>query len=354
MYLLHLSYHILVCSTTGNGDAPENADAYWRALKSRSLPKNHLEGVPFAVLGLGDTNYDKFCQMGKMIDKRFAELGGTRFVEMHAACESTNLEIMVEAFKKKCMENLGALVDQWKAAAIAANSDAPGPCNSAADAELAAALGSQCSVDVNAGSECPAADPADTTSPRTKTLQACVPQNVLLPIEICKLLGINDDVTSAPAANLLPSSNAFGSSNRVEVLSTSDAASPKETAAPPLPASSSHTATERWTVDDPFQAQILGARRLTKNVPTERLDAAEGTWGVEKNVIELKINIDGSGLEYHPGDSIAICCPNPHELVELAVSRVVAASNNALSPTSLLRRVESNTTLTIVDLCKYK
>jgi sulfite reductase alpha subunit-like flavoprotein len=317
------------------------------------LPKNHLEGVPFAVLGLGDTNYDKFCQMGKMIDKRFAELGGSRFVEMHAACESTNLESTVESFKKKCMENLSTLVAQWRAAVSAATIDpssSSGP--SITETDLASELGEKCSVDANAQSG--AAVSEEDATPRSKMLRACVPRNVLLPTEICKLLEIKDDITAAPASNLLPSSNAFGSSNRVEVLSAPDAPN-KETALQAIPiASSSASSSERWTVDEPFSALVVGARRLTRNVPQEQLDAWDRTWGIEKNVIELKISIDGSGIEYHPGDSIAICCPNPPELVELVVDRIVSASNNALSVTSLLRRVESNTTLTLLDLCKYK
>ncbi|CAN0356003.1 unnamed protein product, partial [Hapterophycus canaliculatus] len=49
-----------VVSTTGNGDAPENSERFWRFIKRRAHPKDLLEGLPFSVLGLGDTNYDKF------------------------------------------------------------------------------------------------------------------------------------------------------------------------------------------------------------------------------------------------------------------------------------------------------
>lgn len=89
---------IMVCSTTGNGDAPESANHFWRKLKNRALPKDLLHGIQYAVLGLGDTNYDKFCQMGKNLDRRFEELRGTRIIDLHCADEATGLEETVDEF----------------------------------------------------------------------------------------------------------------------------------------------------------------------------------------------------------------------------------------------------------------
>lgn len=51
---------IIVCSTTGNGDPPDNAGKFWRWVRRRSQPKDLLKGMKYTVLGLGDTNYDKF------------------------------------------------------------------------------------------------------------------------------------------------------------------------------------------------------------------------------------------------------------------------------------------------------
>jgi len=92
---------IVVCSTYGNGDAPETANHFWRKIKNRNLPTDLFKNIRYAVMGLGDTNYDKFCNMGKNLDKRFKELGGERVIELHCADEATNMESTVDSFIEK-------------------------------------------------------------------------------------------------------------------------------------------------------------------------------------------------------------------------------------------------------------
>ena len=67
-------------------------------VKLRSAAKDLFAGAIYSVLGLGDTNYDKFCYMGKQIDKRILELGAQRCLDIHCADEATNMEEIIEAW----------------------------------------------------------------------------------------------------------------------------------------------------------------------------------------------------------------------------------------------------------------
>jgi sulfite reductase (NADPH) flavoprotein alpha-component len=67
---------VIVASTYGEGDMPDNAELFWEALSAETAPR--LEEMNFAVLALGDTGYDGFCQAGKLIDMRLEQLGAKR------------------------------------------------------------------------------------------------------------------------------------------------------------------------------------------------------------------------------------------------------------------------------------
>ena len=70
---------LIICSTWGEGDMPDNAEELWQQASTDSAPK--LPDVHFTVLALGDTSYEFFCESGKDWDQRFEELGATRLVE---------------------------------------------------------------------------------------------------------------------------------------------------------------------------------------------------------------------------------------------------------------------------------
>ncbi len=73
---------VLVASTTGQGDPPDNMRPFWSFLLRKSLPPDSLAGASFAVFGLGDSGYAKYNVVAKRLDARLAGLGGARIVDL--------------------------------------------------------------------------------------------------------------------------------------------------------------------------------------------------------------------------------------------------------------------------------
>lgn len=101
---------LVICSTTGNGEHPENACRFWRKIKRREIKKDTLMGVKFAVLALGDTNYDKFCHAGKQINERFLSLSATPLLQLQCVDEVGGLEEPVEKWIGEIKEVLTKLM----------------------------------------------------------------------------------------------------------------------------------------------------------------------------------------------------------------------------------------------------
>ena len=96
---------VIVTSTQGEGEPPEESVALHKYLMSKKAPK--LDGTEFAVFGLGDTSYEFFSKAGKDFDARLAELGATRLldrvdadVDYTAAAEAWRKQI-VATFKER-------------------------------------------------------------------------------------------------------------------------------------------------------------------------------------------------------------------------------------------------------------
>jgi len=74
-----MDYLLLITSTYGEGEMPDNAQLLWEAACSTGLP--NLEHLHYSVLALGDTGYDLFCQAGKDWDEKLVAHGAIRLYE---------------------------------------------------------------------------------------------------------------------------------------------------------------------------------------------------------------------------------------------------------------------------------
>jgi len=67
---------LVVTSTFGDGEPPDNAKAFWDFINSTAAPK--LAQTRFSICAIGDSNYPKFCGFGKDLDLRLESLGAQR------------------------------------------------------------------------------------------------------------------------------------------------------------------------------------------------------------------------------------------------------------------------------------
>ena len=67
---------LVITSTYGDGDPPDNAKPFWERIRNGTAPT--VAELQYAVLALGDSSYPKFCAFGKAVDERLEAMGGKR------------------------------------------------------------------------------------------------------------------------------------------------------------------------------------------------------------------------------------------------------------------------------------
>lgn len=93
---------IFVCSSTGNGDMPENGEKFFRFLRRMTnlVPEGQkstsMKHVYYCMLGLGSSDYSKYQAVPRFIVQKLAILGANTFYYNGEADDGTSLELVVE------------------------------------------------------------------------------------------------------------------------------------------------------------------------------------------------------------------------------------------------------------------
>ncbi|KAF7546896.1 hypothetical protein G7Z17_g8115 [Cylindrodendrum hubeiense] len=85
--LLQYRFVVFVISTTGQGDMPHNALAFWKKLLRKKLPPGCLSTLKYTTFGLGDSTYFKFNWAARKLNRRLEQLGATTFIDGFEADE---------------------------------------------------------------------------------------------------------------------------------------------------------------------------------------------------------------------------------------------------------------------------
>lgn len=94
---------VIISSTWGDGEPPDNAMNFWNWLKAEAAPR--LENLNYAVLGLGDKNYSDFCGASKKFDARLEALGAKRLLE-RGECD-VDYEASAKTWTESLWQKLG-------------------------------------------------------------------------------------------------------------------------------------------------------------------------------------------------------------------------------------------------------
>jgi len=89
---------LFIASTHGEGEPAEPALPFYEFLDGRRAPQ--LPQLRFAVLALGDSTYEFFCEAGKRLDARLEQLGAQRL------CERIDCDVEYEADAGRWFETL--------------------------------------------------------------------------------------------------------------------------------------------------------------------------------------------------------------------------------------------------------
>ena len=328
---------VFVVSTTGEGDPPDTMCKFFRRLKKKTLPGNHLENCRYALLALGDTNYTNFCNNGKALDKRLLQLGARQIYDTGYADDAVGLELVVEPW----IEGL------WPALRSHLGLPPEGDLETDGKTE-------DCEVnhiidpvvhDENKSSEVTTDKILENSNGFSRTTDAL---SGVMTVHDSNLQNNSADVVFEPTVtvnsvddqNTLAVDNKDSQDDSAVVISVLTLADQLKQSVPPLSASTlsipqlpppyleiiyhpDHKldcamlplqggASFPSAVTDISMATVVSARQLTDSTSI-------------KTALDVELDITGCNMSYEPGDSFGIVCPNTSVEVEELIMKLPLA-----------------------------
>jgi sulfite reductase alpha subunit-like flavoprotein len=287
---------VIVASSTGDGDAPDNSSKFYNEVKRRSNAEDRLKGVYFTVLGLGDSNYTRYMAVPRVFKNRFLEMGATTFYEPVEADEVDGLEEIVDEWISKL----------WT------------PVEMAIEAKKNIGDGGKSGGEI--GEDGVIINKVDASTDRDANANALEGVPALPKLRIAlqwadesTAAAVHATESSGPTPEQLSYRDSFNSTDNEEF-------------------------TGLYSPDQPFWATITDANLLTATFPTSQAtttatttaDVGNATSNVvldndlDRRVLHMEVDISGSGMEqyYKPGDSIGIVPENNPNMVDQIIEKV--------------------------------
>ncbi|KAL3148407.1 hypothetical protein ABBQ38_013862 [Trebouxia sp. C0009 RCD-2024] len=279
---------VMVVSSTGEGDPPDNSARFYGHSKRRSLAQNALKHIHFTCLGLGDSNYTRYMGVPRAFKGRFSELGAQVFYPHMEADEVDGLEEFVDKW-------IAGLWKPLKQAALGTTQS-----EASADAATDSAVTSgNAAVSQAAGTA--------SSPPELPTANGHTPSANGLTPAAQKAIPKGQDLATPPGAAPLKGVPALPEC-RVKLVIEADKAAASQIRQAELQHPSRVEAEYRdaegmYSPEQPFWAVLSGARALSSRES-------------DRQVLHVEVDIEGSGMQYQPGDSIGILPHNDAQLVE--------------------------------------
>ena len=143
---------LIITSTWGEGDMPDNAEDLWIATGEQNPP---LSEVSFSVCAIGDTSYDEFCKAGKDWDAKFSSLGAKRIhdIQLCDVDHEPEWEKWANSVLPLMAEVDGGAYEETAQETSAVTTDAIMPISGSASEGLSSVLGGDRSLTILFGSQ---------------------------------------------------------------------------------------------------------------------------------------------------------------------------------------------------------